>query len=90
MLYEVITGYRVMKKNGPRGVSEADVAEMKYLILSANMVAADAAAAKIFGIEPADVQYIVLAEQAGLGTAKLDTRITSYNVCYTKLLRIVL
>ncbi len=69
----VVDGYRVMKKNGPRGVSEADVAEMKYLILSANMVAADAAAAKIFGIEPADVQYIVLAEQAGLGTAKLDT-----------------
>jgi uncharacterized protein (DUF362 family) len=67
----VVDAYRVMTKRGPRGVSEEDVVMMKSLILSKDIVAADAAAAKLFGVEPANVPHIKLAHDAGLGTMDL-------------------
>lgn len=68
----IVDAYRVMMQNGPRGVSSADVSLMKSLIVSPDMVAADTAATKLFGIEPSDVAYIGLAEDLGVGTTKLD------------------
>ncbi len=69
----VIDGFRVMKRNGPRGVSVNDVATMKYQILSTDMVASDTAATKIFGIETASVKHIGIAEGLGVGTTDLDS-----------------
>jgi uncharacterized protein (DUF362 family) len=69
----VVDGYRVMKQNGPQGVSVDDVAEMKYLIISKDMVAIDTAATKIFGIETEKVGHIALAEKLGIGTTNLDS-----------------
>jgi uncharacterized protein (DUF362 family) len=68
----VVDAYRVMKRNGPRGVSVADVVTMKYQLITKDIVAADAAAAKVFGIEPKQVTYIGLAEQAGIGSSNID------------------
>jgi uncharacterized protein (DUF362 family) len=68
----IIDAYRVMMKNGPRGVSEADVSPMKSMIISPDMVAADAAAAKLFGMEPTDVPYIEIADDMGIGTMDLE------------------
>lgn len=68
----IVDAYRVMMKNGPRGVSEADISLMKSLILSTDMVAADTAAARLFGISPDDVPYIGMAESLGAGTMALD------------------
>ena len=68
----IVDAYRVMMKNGPRGVSEADVSLLKSLIISPDMVAADTAATKIFGIDPDDVPYIGIADSMGLGTMALD------------------
>jgi len=68
----IVDAYRVMMKNGPRGVSEADVSLMKSMIVSADMVAADVAAAKLFGIDPEDVPYIGIADSMGVGTMSLD------------------
>lgn len=68
----IVDAYRVMMKNGPRGISESDVSVMKSMILSTDMVAADTAAAKMFGIEPDDVGYIGLADALGAGTMQLD------------------
>jgi uncharacterized protein (DUF362 family) len=67
----VVDAYRVMKDNGPRGISEADVVQMKTQILSTDPVAADAAAAKLFGVEPKDIYHIATAAQAGLGRMEL-------------------
>ena len=67
----VVDAYRVMTKRGPRGVSEEDVVLMKSLLLSKDIVAIDTAAAKLFGADPADVPYIKLAHDAGLGTMDL-------------------
>ena len=69
----IIDGYRVMKRNGPRGVSVDDVATMKYQLISKDIVAIDTAATKIFGIETERVKHIVIAEEMGLGTTNLDS-----------------
>ena len=68
----IVDAYRVMMKNGPRGVSEADVTLMKSLIISPDIVAADTAATKMFGITPDDVPYIGIADSMGVGTMALD------------------
>jgi uncharacterized protein (DUF362 family) len=67
----VVDAYRVMKRNGPRGVSVSDVVELKSLIISEDIVAADAAAAKLFGKEPEQVGHIRIANEMGVGTADL-------------------
>ena len=67
----VVDAYNVMKQNGPRGVSVGDVVNMKSLIVSSDPVAADAAAALIFGIQPSDVRHIQLAADMGLGRINL-------------------
>ncbi|MCB0805748.1 MAG: DUF362 domain-containing protein [Bacteroidales bacterium] len=68
----VIDAYRVMMQNGPRGVSVEDVVMYKTQIISTDIVAADAAAAKVFGSEPEDISYILKAAELGAGTYKLD------------------
>jgi uncharacterized protein (DUF362 family) len=69
----VVDAYRVMMENGPRGNSPADCVLKKSLVMSTDMVAADAAAAKIFGIEPSEVRYIGLAYDLKVGNQNLDT-----------------
>jgi len=61
-----------MKKNGPRGVSADDVVMMKSLIVSRDMVAADTAAAKLFGLNPEDVRYIKIAHDMKVGRMDID------------------
>lgn len=67
----VVDAYNVMKQNGPRGVSAGDVVKMKSLIVSTDPVAADAAAAMIFGHQPADIRHIQLAAEMNLGQMNL-------------------
>ena len=57
----------------PRGVSENDTALRKAQIVSQDPVAADAAAAKLFGTDPAQVPYIRLAQEKGVGVMDLST-----------------
>lgn len=67
----IVDGYRVMMKNGPRGVSTADVSLMKAMIISPDIVAVDAASAKMFGMEPYEIPYIEIADEMGIGTSDL-------------------
>ncbi len=68
----VVDAYYVMKRNGPRGVSKADVVTMKSQVVSSDIVAADAAAAKLFGKEPDNIEYIRIANEMKLGAIDLD------------------
>jgi uncharacterized protein (DUF362 family) len=68
----VVDAYAVMKQNGPRGVAVSDVVVMKSLLISNDMVAADAAGAKLFGMNPADVRYIRLAADQKAGRMDLE------------------
>ena len=68
----VVDAYRVMQKHGPRGVSVDDVILMKAQIISTDIVAADAAATKFFGLEPKDIPHIRFAHEMGVGNMNLE------------------
>lgn len=68
----IVDAYFVMKRNGPRGVSKNDVVLMKSQIISNDIVAADAAAAKLFGTEPMEIPHIKLAGDMKLGVGDLS------------------
>lgn len=69
----IVDAYYVMKKNGPRGVSVNDVVTMKSQLISTNMVIADAAGAKLFGVEPDEIPYIKIADAMGVGKKDLSS-----------------
>lgn len=68
----IVDAYNAMMKNGPQGVSKADVLNMKSQLVSTDMVAIDAAAAKLFGTEPETVPFIRIADEMNLGTMDLS------------------
>lgn len=68
----VIDAYNVMKQNGPRGVSVADVVTMKAQLVTTDIVTADAAAAKLFGLAPNEIRYITIASEKKTGRADLE------------------
>jgi len=70
----VVDAHTVMMSGGPRGSSyRSSLSVKKMQILSADIVAADAAAAKTWGIEPEKVRYIVQADGLRLGSMDLDS-----------------
>lgn len=68
----VLDAYHPMVRNGPRGVSVEDVVEMRTLLASTDIVAVDAAAAKLLGHQPADVRHVKIGDQMKLGTMDLN------------------
>lgn len=70
----VVDAYRVMAEHGPRGISGADTVVKKNLLLSRDIVLADAAAAKIFGLDPAEVRHIAYANDQNLGRMNTEGR----------------
>jgi len=70
----VVDAYRVLMSNGPSGPSNpqyANVQMKKTLLMSKDIVAIDAAAAKIFGKEPEDIGYIKIAHAQKTGNMNL-------------------
>jgi uncharacterized protein (DUF362 family) len=68
----VVDAYYVLKQHGPRGVSVDDVVTMKSLIVSTDIVAADTAAVKLYGVEPESISYINIAADMKLGRMDLE------------------
>ena len=72
----VVDAYRIMKTNGPRGRSAADVVLAKGLLLSPDIVAVDTAAAKFFNQVremPLDtVGHLAKGEALKVGTMDID------------------
>jgi len=68
----IVDAYYVMKKNGPRGISLEDVVTMKSQIIGKDIVAVDTAAARLFGADPKEIDYIKIAEEMKLGTTDLS------------------
>jgi uncharacterized protein (DUF362 family) len=68
----IVDAYAVMKQNGPQGVSLDDVTIMKSLLISKDVVAIDAAAAKLFGIDPDEIRYITIADSMNVGKKNLQ------------------
>ncbi len=68
----IIDAYTVMVKNGPRGYSKGDLVLKKMQIISPDIVAADAAAAKILGKKIERIAYIPKAHKMKLGNMNLN------------------
>ncbi|OGK06821.1 MAG: tat (twin-arginine translocation) pathway signal sequence [Candidatus Riflebacteria bacterium GWC2_50_8] len=68
----IIDAYNVMMRNGPRGVSTADLATKKMLLLSTDMVAIDTAASRILEAQPDEIAYIAMAAALNTGVADLS------------------
>ncbi len=68
----ILDAYHPMVSNGPRGISVEDLVEKRTLLASTDIVALDAAGAKLLGHQPADVRHIKIADRMKLGTMNLD------------------
>lgn len=72
----IVDAHRIMHKNGPQGKSLSDVAQLKTLIASTNIVATDTAALRFFNqVEKLDISavgHIGKGEALKLGTSNLD------------------
>lgn len=66
--FVVLDGITVMARNGPTGGSLSDLEPRQTLIVSTDQVAADTYGATLLGLNPSDLPYLALAEQAGVGT----------------------
>jgi len=70
----VVDAHTVMMSGGPRGSSyRSSLSVKKMQIISADIVAADAAAAKTWGAEPEAIRYIAQAAELRLGIMDLDS-----------------
>lgn len=78
----VVDAVRILLANGPQGGSLSDVKEMDTVIASADIVAADAYATKLFGwTDPSRLGYIKYGAAWGLGRSDLENlKIAEINV----------
>jgi len=69
----VVDATRILMANGPTGGNLNDVRQMDTVIASADVVAADAYAATLFDKTGADIAYIKMANERGVGTMDLGS-----------------
>lgn len=67
----IIDAYRILRKNGPQGRAKEDGELAQYQMLGTDMVAMDAAAAKLYGMKPEDLGFVKIAGEMGAGQADL-------------------
>jgi len=63
----VVDAVRILTANGPTGGDLGDVKRLDTVIASHDVVAADARAARLFGLKGSDLAYLVAAHEIGLG-----------------------
>jgi uncharacterized protein (DUF362 family) len=68
----ILDAYHPMFRNGPRGLSVDDLVEKRTLLASTDIVALDAAGARLLGHQPSDVRHVKIADEMKLGTMDLD------------------
>jgi len=68
----IVDAYHPMVRNGPRGKTVEDVVEMRTLLASTDIVAVDAAAAKLLGHAPGDIKHVKIGHDMKLGRMDLE------------------
>lgn len=68
----IIDAYHPMVRNGPRGKTVEDCVEMRTLLASTDIVAIDAAAAKLLGRNPTDITHVKIGHEMKLGRMDLE------------------
>ena len=67
----VIDAVRILTANGPTGGNLDDVRKLDTIIASPDIVAADAYASTLFGLQPSDLAYVNAGAAMGLGRSDL-------------------
>lgn len=68
----IIDATRILTAHGPQGGDLADVKVLNKVIASTDIVAADAYATTLFGLQPADIPSTLAAYRRGLGEMRLE------------------
>ena len=68
----IIDATRILTAHGPQGGNIADVKVLNKVIASTDIVAADAFATTLFGMNPSEIPVTVAAHKRGLGEMDLD------------------
>jgi uncharacterized protein (DUF362 family) len=68
----VLDAYRILVRNGPQGGRASDTELRKMVIAGTDPIAVDARGAELFGIAGADLDFIRLGAERGLGTYDLS------------------
>jgi uncharacterized protein (DUF362 family) len=68
----VLDGYRILFRNGPQGGRISDTKLMKTAIAGTDPVAVDAYGATFFDLKPAELLFLKLAQDRGLGKFELE------------------
>ncbi|MGA2802089.1 MAG: DUF362 domain-containing protein [Verrucomicrobiota bacterium] len=68
----ILDAYAPMVRNGPRGTSANDLVVMRTLLVSTDIVATDAAGARLLNYQPSDIRHIAIAAGMNLGTMDLE------------------
>lgn len=68
----VLDAYRILVRNGPQGGRPSDTKLLKTVVAGKDGVAVDAMGATFFDIAPADLPYLKLASDRGLGRIDLE------------------
>jgi uncharacterized protein (DUF362 family) len=68
----VLDAYRILKSNGPQGGRISDTELRKMVIAGTDPVAVDARGAELFGLTGADLGFVRLGAERGLGTYDLS------------------
>jgi uncharacterized protein (DUF362 family) len=68
----VVDAVRILTANGPTGGNLSDVVKLDTVVVSPDMVAADAYATRFFGLTPQDIRYIKYGADLGLGRIDVE------------------
>lgn len=68
----IIDATRILTAHGPQGGNIGDVKVINKVVVSTDIVAADAFATTLFGMKPADIPVTMAAYKRGLGEMNLD------------------
>jgi len=68
----VVDAVRILTANGPTGGNLDDVKKLDTVIASADIVAADSYATRLFDLKPDDIRYIVAAAKMDLGRKDVE------------------
>ncbi|MFO7872886.1 MAG: DUF362 domain-containing protein [Bacteroidales bacterium] len=68
----IVDAYLVMTQNGPKGTSTSDLTRMRSLIVSEDIIAADAASSMLLEHQPGDIGHIRIGAEKGVGNMQLD------------------
>jgi uncharacterized protein (DUF362 family) len=69
----ILDGTETMMTNGPTGGAREDLKRTNTMIVSCDQVAADSYGCSLLNLKPADLPYLAMAQNTGIGTADYES-----------------